>query len=273
MDRNKKTNPNPPKKLFPSKNLRAGDVLLSLGDSGISRWIVRLTGGKYSHSALFDGEMVCESIKNGVGRFPLEEHLEAQKGGVDGHWLGEPDWSADPVIKVAKRYYKSGTKFSMAQLYLAIPLVVLRRIPNRVKQLRDFIRNCLNPAFELINNAIEAGKEPMTCSELVYRCFAEAVPRKYTLKLKEFNKVKELQKFVSQHHRKYSFAVRGTKDRELQELIREADSIARRYFFAKNKKLYRGFKQRASSRVVADFVSPADLQNSPNLILLGSLRN
>jgi hypothetical protein len=262
MGQHKKRNPNLPRDLM--NKLQAGDVLLSSGTDEVSELIKILTGGRYSHSAIFDGEMVIEAIDRGVGRYPLKDHIEDQKGGVDayrfkssdGQQLGEPGWRADPVIEIARHYCDIGTKFSYEQLFLLIPLVSLKRIPGIPRRLRVLVLKCLDVVLERINKLSEAGKQPMICSELVYRCFSEAVPMgKYTLTLKEIGK------FTA------ASGSTGTKDPELQKLILKADEVSKAYFAAKKHKLPAA-GEKFSSEVIPDFVTPRDLRESPNLELL-----
>ncbi len=260
------------RRLNPS-DLKAGDVLLSFGEGPVSEWIVKLTGGDYSHSALFDGERVVEGISKGVVSASLEEHVTAQKGGVDvyrfkskkGNRLGEQGWSPDPIIIVGKHYFETQTEFSYEQLYLLIPLVLFRRIPGQPEALKKFLRFFLDTSAGLINTVIAGEKEPMTCSELVFRCFSEAVPvPQYTLALEEFSK--------GHGYQDLPIPDSGKEGAELKELLREADKIARAYFEAKGLNVPDPtHPPKFSPEVIADFVTPADLQNSPNLEKEGCL--
>lgn len=246
-------------------DLKAGDVLLSVGEGPISEWIIKLTGGDYSHSALFDGKEVYESIKAGVVHCSLKEHVDAQTGGVDvyrfksgNHRLGDPGWSAEPILNVSKHYFEIGTKFSFEQLFLLIPLVVQRRIPGQPKELRIFLRFLLDSAAGMINDVMAAGKQPMTCSELVFRCFAEAEPQpKYKLVLRDFRRM---------------LPFTAPDDPEIKKLLQQADEVAQAYFNSKGHPLPGpGQPPEFSPPVIADFVSPADLQRSLNLEEIGFL--
>ena len=55
--------------------LRAGDVLLSLGDSVLSQGIADLDGGAHSHAAIWSGADVIESTLPCAKRTPLEDFV------------------------------------------------------------------------------------------------------------------------------------------------------------------------------------------------------
>lgn len=75
----------------------------------------------------------------------------------------------------AEFYLERGEEFSYVQLVLLALLSITRRtdLPRGAAVL---LRRILDGAASVVNDILEDGREPMVCSELVYRCFNEALP-------------------------------------------------------------------------------------------------
>lgn len=259
--------------------VKAGDVLLSYGDGWISDVIRLVDGGDYSHAALFDGNDIVEAGLRGVVMTPLEKEVDAQKY-VDvyrfksdsGSPFSLPDWPVKPVTQRAHYYFDKGTKYADNQLYLVGLLIAVRKLPySRVE--KAVLRAVLAMIFKLFKRIFE-GKETnsVVCSELVYRSFYEAIPKK-----------------------KYGLAISGTLaplKASLDSLVEneavEADShdddiektvnqIEQMYWeikpeLAASKDEIHYLLKAGNPLVAAEMVSPHDLQLSPNLEKLGRLR-
>lgn len=258
--------------------VKKGDVLLSYGDGWISDVIRLVDGGDYSHAALFDGKLIVEAGLRGVVATPLEKEVEAQKY-VDvyrfksdsGSPFSPPDWPVEPVTNQAHYYLDKGTKYADNQLYLVGLLIVVRKMPyGRVE--KAVLRAILAMIFKLFKRIIE-GKETksVVCSELVYRSFYEAIPKK-----------------------KYGLTIKGTlaplkakidslvenelvegyqRDEEIENTINQIEQMYREINpeFPASEEIVSSLRA-GNPLVAAEMVSPHDLQLSPNLEKIGRVR-
>ena len=175
----------------PVRELRAGDLLFARDSSSISIWIRRLDGGRYSHVGLWDGTSVLEASGDGgrvrtrdVETFVSEhEETAVRRLARDGSTLGDPGWSADPVIEIARSYL--GATYPYAELCLIGVLVALGRATGH-PSVQEFVRT-LAPELARFLCSEPAGSRAgpaMTCSQFASLCFWEADPsvnRRYAL--------------------------------------------------------------------------------------------
>lgn len=176
-------------------DLRPGDVLLARGSSRlgspISDWICVLDGGRYSHAAIWDGDAVLEASGDGakvqaadVKKLICEhEFTDVYRFTRNGHRLGDPGWSAAPVLEVARSYV--GCAYPYAQLCLLGVLVGLGRSTG-LPQAQLLLRSLGGELARLVSEVRSDGsrRRPMTCSQFVGVAFWEADPapeRRYSL--------------------------------------------------------------------------------------------
>lgn len=168
--------------------LKPCDILLCRGTGWLSNTICFLDGGSYSHAAFFDGKELVQATLHGIVREPVEvlkneSHIDVFRFNKDHHSLGELDWPTEPIINRAEEIAEMGLKYATDHLVMMAFLVVTRRVPLNIFE-KKLLRTVLDHATELIAKMIDHGKKPMICSEVVYRCFAEAKPEeKYRLKI------------------------------------------------------------------------------------------
>lgn len=120
------------------KDLKPGDVLLCRGEGFISDMIVLLSGGTYSHAALYAGKIndqncAIEATLRGVVCDPIEGFSEETFTDVfrfkkGGHNLGESEYPFEPIQKVGLDYANSGVKYAYDHLILLAVLAVTRNI-------------------------------------------------------------------------------------------------------------------------------------------------
>lgn len=259
--------------------VKAGDVLLSYGDGWISDVIRIVDGGDYSHAAFFDGNDIVEAGLRGVVITPLEREVDAQKY-VDvyrfksdsGSPFSLPDWPVKPVIERAHYYFDKGTKYADNQLYLVGLLIVVRKLPyGRVE--KAVLRAVLAMIFKLYKR-IEEEKETksVVCSELVYRSFYEAIPKKkYGLTISgtlaplkaSLNSLVENESDEDYLH-----------DEEIEKTIKQVEQMYWKIKpeLAASKNEIHSLLKAGNPLVAAEMVSPHDLQLSPNLEKIGRLR-
>jgi hypothetical protein len=159
-------------------DLKPGDVLLARGTAWISRAIETLDGHGISHAALYAGDgNVDEATREGVKQRTIVYAAE------DDEWIrvrriGDPLLAADAIAK-AKTFIAEGDRYSYEQMVLLAMMTLTRRIPF-TPSVGVVVRRILDQAAEILNKMIMAlegqKKEPMICSELVFRCFDEPHP-------------------------------------------------------------------------------------------------
>jgi hypothetical protein len=261
--------------------LRPGDVLLSLSLNPICKLIKTINKSDYSHAALYNGEVIVEAVFGGVIESSLEERIADEKYmdvyrfiSDSGKTLGDPGWPAEPVIRRAD-YYK-GQNYAYEELFFL--LVLLRAQYGRISKTlwRAFVQRYmripeLKEKFEAYIDCKEKEKEPVICSEMVYRCFAEATPdQKYKLSIQPWDR---------RFSKSDPFSLRATSGDDMpeQEIVAypgAALALADDYY-QKRKQAGVPSKSRKEKAgkldPVLDLVTPRDLQCSKNLILVGRL--
>ncbi len=254
-------------KLSPG-DLRDGDVLLYHDRSPVSWCIRKLDGSEYSHAGIYYGHGVLEAVAKGVRRVPLAESV-AKYSYVDVYRHRQADDSSQrfdlsPVIERIRHYEKEGDRYAYEQFSLLAGLALTRRVPLALAA--PIVRSVLDDHALIAADALQVfDRTPMICSELVFRCYAEADSSGgYALALED-----ELR--------------RNSASRELAEALRryisdQADLSDRRNFLTPPWRSYLAVylehktdPHAARQGVVSAFVTPRDLRDSPSLVLLGRL--
>jgi hypothetical protein len=152
-----------------------GDILLHYNKGIVSDLIRFFDGSDYSHSSLvFDPQTVAESNAHGIGANPLPPAIAAGKY-TDTYRLVSSPVAFGPVLARATYYVGIGDRYAFEALLFLAVLCTTRRIP-LPGIVRILLRKILDAAANILNTLIAAGREPMICSEFVYRCFDEALP-------------------------------------------------------------------------------------------------
>src|SRR5262249_47861698 len=80
-----------------------------------------------------------------------------------------------PVVDRVAYYLEHHERYAYEQLLLLAALAATRQLPvSGIPFLGMVIRNVLDSAADVVAKLIHAGREPMICSEFVYRCYEEA---------------------------------------------------------------------------------------------------
>jgi len=222
-------------------------------------------GTKYNHAAIFDGKNVIEAVGTGVETHSLRKAtMDAEFVGVcrlkkGGKFLGESKLPYLPVGKTIARFQKERDRYAYEQILLLAVLALTRRVPILM------LRWILDHAASVIAKITSGGREPMICSELVYRCFLGAGD----LYSPEILGAALLNKELS---------LMGNYENDL--MVNGDDPEARRLKI-EFLELYQSSKERAASEFEVqagnprkpnpNFVTPGDLYKSPNLQFLGYL--
>jgi hypothetical protein len=263
-------------------DLQRGDVLLYHGASFVASMIRLLDGGDYSHASVYEGGgNVVEALSAGLARDEVATSVDGslpvdvfryfdQKGTV----LGDPALPADPINHVIDTYMAEPHRYAYEDILLLALLTSTRRLPiGWVPGLELILRNILDSAAEVVSKLIAQGREPLICSEFVYRVFNEADPGgKYKIFIVGSDTAGTASVQSLAAGGPYAEAtvrtVTPADAAALADLQLRAQSFLRKYNVAKS---VRTHDQVASTLAVANFVTPRDLQLSPNLHRLGTI--
>lgn len=165
--------------------LAAGDILLYRVTDRIknlhSALIRKLDGTEVSHAGLFMGGCVAEALAVGehvgLGTQPLTGSI----GGCD--WvairrLKNPPDDMQPVLDTAKMYLNQGNRYAYGQILLPAMVCSTRKLDLSNPLLRRIVYSAINNAAAFVRRMQLGGKQPMICSEFVYRDYDEALPDK-----------------------------------------------------------------------------------------------
>lgn len=166
--------------------LLPADILLYQGTSFLDKLIRLFDGTEYSHSSIYDGSKVLEAILNGVELRDIAKSVADIGGGgstgdvdvfrfvsQDGKHIGDSDYPAAPILARMAYYQAEHDEYAYEALLLLAVLTTTRRVPVP-PELEPIIRALLDQAADVLAKILATGKQPMICSELVYRCYAEA---------------------------------------------------------------------------------------------------
>ena len=235
------------------------DMLLYHGGSAVSQLIQWFDGSEYSHSSIYDGEMVLEAIPDGVRRRSLKVSLadtlyvDVWRLRKEGNFIGSPELPSGPVLEVVGRYAGDGDRFAYEEVVLLALLCTSRRLP------LPFLRWALDSAASRLVDMADGGKEPMVCSELVYRCFSEA-GKEYSPRITGV----DIRAKIEILH------APGQKERKMKEADRVVAAFLDRYAAAKHLDS-RDALLMAALEADPNFVTPKDLRKSPDFEKIGRL--
>jgi hypothetical protein len=167
--------------------LRPADVLLYEGTGWLARLIRFFDGTDFNHAGLCIGDgSVAEAQAPGVIRQGVEPSV-AGRVKVLVRRLKQ-DVSLDPVVARGLQIVDEGHRYAFEQLLLLAFLGLTRKL-KATPILKTLLRKVLDRAASVASGIIGAGKEPMICSEFVYRCYDEALPEAadvYSLEVNPF---------------------------------------------------------------------------------------
>ena len=255
------------------KEVKAGDVLLSYGKSCISEAIWYLDKGDYSHAGIFDGKNSVDMHKEGICVENLnllnrrQSYIHVYRFvSKEGKEMGEKGWPSTPVEKIIETYKKKKPEYDFPQLFMLAVLVILKRVPGD-ERLKKIIKELLIRLIEVIKKYIfPDGEERFVCSGLVYKCYEIARPKgKYRLGILD-------EAYPELVDMSDSFGGDFPTDLEAQSVDELLTILQHMYFRANDIKLTKSSDGlRFTEESMAGYVTPGDLQTSPNLKLIGRL--
>lgn len=260
--------------------LRPGDVLLMRGDSAVSDLIMTLSGGDYSHAGFWSeaGDIV-DAGPDGVLHVPLETRLYEEDvvdvfrfHSDDGHEMGSEDYPEANVDASIQRYVNEPdhpTTFAYHTLFMVAMLFIFKAGTEHMPS-KKIVRLMFEWALEMMNDWLKHGQKAVICSGLVYRAFDEALyhghPHRYQIHVDN--------PYVLPPGEPGDAGPPALSQRV--EALGDSAGSAREFLQGYATSL--GIPQETSDpdaaahHVYADFVSPADLQRSPNLTRIGRVK-
>lgn len=260
-------------KTVSAADLKPCDVLLYNRYSVISDAMKLFDGSDYSHSGIYNDGCVIEAISKGVVKNSLTDSVK-ETVFVDvyrfkddnGGRIGDAEYPSQSVIDVMNKYASNGDRYSYESVLLLAVLTSARKL--RVPVVSWMLRNILENALSVLNRITEAGKQPMICSELVFRCFNEALPKfRYDLSITGVDTMKSLPMGSEAPDKMFM----GTS-----EELNDINSLRTEFLskMAANQDTginHKNTEGALKSIAVPDYVTPRDLISSRNLELVGRL--
>lgn len=155
------------------------DVILYHGDSWVAKAIRFFDSSEVNHASLYlGGKKVGEALPNGLTERKFLESIKENEYVIIRRLKSYPG-TMNPVLKNAKNYLAIGNRYGFEQIVLLAFLGLTRKLMVNV-YLQWLLRKVLDEAADVL---MKKGKrQPMICSEFVYRCYDEALPAStYTL--------------------------------------------------------------------------------------------
>ena len=130
-----------------------------------------------SHAALYVGnDRIAEAL--------MEQGLTTQdrstsfKGST---WIevrrpNDGTLDKSPVACVAQKYLSEGNRYAYEQILLLGAICLTRKLDFGIPLLRSIAKRAMAEADAVLQRLTSQGKQPMICSEFVFRCYDEAMP-------------------------------------------------------------------------------------------------
>lgn len=189
--------------------LAAGDVLLYRSDTWIARLIRLLDGTEVSHAGLYLGDgVVAEAlIKGGLDTQPVADSVKGSDWVAVRRLVPTPGIMT-PVLNVAQMYLDQKNRYGYGQILLLAGICLIRKQDWDNWLLRRIARLAFNMSTTLLEQFHHEGKEPMICSEFVFRTYDEALPEPddpYSLEILSQTTAEPRRRFSRFRHRRRLF--------------------------------------------------------------------
>lgn len=156
-------------------DLQPGDILLYRSTNIMAKMICWADGSDVSHAGLYIGNgQVAEALIVGNSGLNINQLSLEGTEWVLARRLCESQ-PYDPIGAVATRYLDQGNRYAFEQLLLLAVILLTRKVELGSPLFRSIARKVFDKANEYVNQMIDCGREPMICSEFVFRCYDEAV--------------------------------------------------------------------------------------------------
>jgi hypothetical protein len=150
-----------------------GDILLYHGNSLVSKLIRFFDGTDVNHASICLGEdEVGEALGKGLTKRTIDDSIKDAEYVIVRRLKTAPG-TMQPVVLKAEYYLDIGNRYGFEQIVLLALLGLTRKLHVN-NYLKWLLRKILNQATDWL--MIHGDKQPMICSEFVYRCYNEALP-------------------------------------------------------------------------------------------------
>lgn len=167
-------------------DVQDADVILYHGNTWLAKAIRLFDGTDVNHASLYVGEdNVGEALGNGLTKRTLKESIEDNEYVILRRLKSHPG-TMNPVLEKAKAYIAIGNRYGYEQIVLLAFLGLTRKLTVNA-YLKWLLRKVMDEAAKLLMK--KGNRQPMICSEFVYRCYNEALPLStdpYTLDINPF---------------------------------------------------------------------------------------
>jgi hypothetical protein len=156
--------------------LLPGDILLYRGENIVAKMIRFIDNSEVSHAGLYlgDSQVAEVSIDDNPGLIVNELSLEGSEW-VTARRLNEPQ-EYEPIGTIASSYLAKGSRYAYEQLFLLAVILLSRKINLDSPVLRRIAEGVFDKANEFVVQMHDRAREPMICSEFVFRAYDEALP-------------------------------------------------------------------------------------------------
>jgi len=264
-----------------ASKLQDGDVMLYHGTSLLSKIIMTFDGGSYSHAGIFRAGHITEALGDGINQSAIAtsvagaKYVDVYRFTKDADPLGSAQYPAAPLDAAIVTFETNKNAYAYDELLLLALLCSTRQLTTimRTPGLAMVVRNFLDSAMEVLAKMMAVGRKPVICSEMVFRCFENAdAAGKYALEIRgaDVPMAAELDGIVAN--------ATPADSASAQQIRAQAAAFLRNYSQAVHAQappavtaLLGEYSAAAAGLAVANFVTPHDLQDSPNLQLAGTL--
>lgn len=194
-----------------TENLQAGDILLYNSDNLIARLIRKFDDAEVSHAGLYLGEgLVGEALivgNPGLNRNPIAESVKGS------NWVEvsrlEDGVEFSPVLAKADWYLSQGNRYAFEQIFMLAMILLTRKVDQGDWLVRQIAEKTLSGCAILLHRWRAEDREPMICSEFVFRAFDEALhddKDRFTIEIGEQSTRQPIRK-LSRRRRRRRFGV------------------------------------------------------------------
>lgn len=160
-----------------SNDLKPGDVLLYSGQSMIGKLIRKLDGADVTHAGVYLGNgKVGEALMLGSAGINANAFSLTESNWIEVRRLKDKQLCTQPIIEIAENYIAQGNDYAYAEIFLVSVILLTRKINFDNSLFGRIVFSLMRKTNDWLNDVFHEGKEPMICSEFVFRCYDEADP-------------------------------------------------------------------------------------------------
>ena len=257
--------------------LQDGDVLLYQGNGFLSGLIRLFDGGDYSHASIYHGDHVMEALGEGIvdnsvaDSYDGANFVDVYRFIKNGRNLGGTEYPLSPLDQSIDVFENNKSRYAYEQILLLAMLCSTRKLTAvaQMPGLAMIVRNILDEAADVLARLMTGPdkKEPVICSELVYRCYQNAGGNlAYELAIVGA----DVPAPAAAEFRASIAALSPAEAADALDIQNRASAFLLNYYQAKQHPEPPAAAPQALAvpvrpEAVADFVTPRDLASSPNL--------